>query len=225
MTEGNVSDVKRAKAVIRQLPAESIVVMDRGYNDYELFSWLTDRGTTFVTRLKDNAITTPLHDRCLASVPGEWSLHSFEFGGVAARCCEGKSFRLVCWNDTENLRWFRFISNAENLSGPQIAQLYRDRWKIELFFKKLKQNLRVQNFIGRSPNAVMNQIWGAMISILLIDVLLRKAKYPWSFSRLFDFLSMNLLTHNDLRQIIERPNLPAEAQDADLGGLQQRLFD
>ena len=71
----------------------------------------------------------------------------------------------------------------------------------------------------------MNQIWGAMISILLIDVLLRKAKYPWSFSRLFDFLSMNLLTHNDLRQIIERPTLPAEAQDADLGGLQQRLFD
>ncbi len=122
MTAGSVNDVKQAKAVIRQLPPDSIVVMDRGYNDYELFSWLSDRGTTFVTRLKDNALTTPLNNRCLASVPGEWSLHSFEFCGIAARCCEGKSFRLVCWNDTENLRWFRFISNAENLTGPQIAQ-------------------------------------------------------------------------------------------------------
>lgn len=104
MTEGSLNDVKHAKAVIRQLPPDSIVVMDRGYNDYELFSWLSDRGTTFVTRLKDNALTTPLHNRCLAAVPGEWSLHSFEFCGIAARCCEGKSFRLVCWNDTENLR-------------------------------------------------------------------------------------------------------------------------
>lgn len=225
MTAGSVNDVKQAKAVIRQLPPDSIVVMDCGYNDYELFSWLSDRGTTFVTRLKDNALTTPLNNRCLASVPGEWSLHSFEFCGIAARCCEGKSFRLVCWNDTENLRWFRFISNAENLTGPQIAQLYRDRWKIELFFKKLKQNLRVQNFIGRSPNAVMNQIWGAMISVLLVDVLLRQAKYPWSFSRLFDHLSMNLLTHNNLMQIIERPNLPTESDEASLERVQQRLFD
>lgn len=148
-----------------------------------------------------------------------------EFCGIVARCCEGKSFCLVCWNDTENLRWFRFISNAENLTGPQIAQLYRDRWKIELFFKKLKQNLRVQSFIGRSPNAVMNQIWGAMISVLLVDVLLRQAKYPWSFSRLFDYLSMNLLTHNNLTQIIERPNLPTEPNEASLEGVQQRLFD
>ncbi len=137
-----------------------------------------------------------------------------------------KAFVLfVCLNDTENLRWFRFISNAENLTGPQIAQLYRDRWKIELFFKKLKQNLRVQSFIGRSPNAVMNQIWGAMISVLLVDVLLRQAKYPWSFSRLFDYLSMNLLTHNNLTQIIERPNLPTEPNEASLEGVQQRLFD
>lgn len=88
------------------------------------------------------------------------------------------------------------------------------------------QNLRVQSFIGRSPNAVMNQIWGAMISVLLVDVLLRQAKYPWSFSRLFDYLSMNLLTHNNLMQIIERPNLPTEPNEASLeGGGQQRLFD
>ena len=118
MTEGSLNDVKHAKAVIRQLPPDSIVVMDRGYNDYELFSWLSDRGTTFVTRLKDNALTTPLHNRCLAAVPGEWSLHSFEFCGIAARCCEGKSFRLVCWNDTENLRWFRFISVGRTLKVP-----------------------------------------------------------------------------------------------------------
>jgi len=161
----------------------------------------------------------------LAAVPGEWSLHSFEFCSIAARYCEGKGFRLVCRNDIENLRWFRFISNAENLTGPQIAQLYRDRLKFELFFKKIKLNLRVQNFVGRSLNAVINQNCGAMITVLLVGVLLRQVKYPWSFSRLFDYLSMNLLTHNNLMQIIELLNLPAESNESSLEGVQQRLFD
>jgi len=97
--------------------------------------------------------------------------------------------------------------------------------KFELFFKKIKLNLRVQNFVGRSLNAVINQNCGAMITVLLVDVLLRQVKYPWSFSRLFDYLSMNLLTHNNLMQIIELLNLPAESNESSLEGVQQRLFD
>lgn len=225
MTAGSVNDVKQAKAVIRQLPPDSIVVMDRGYNDYELFSWLSDRGTTFVTRLKDNALTTPLNNRCLASVPGEWSLHSFEFCGIAVRCCEGKSFRLVCWNDTENLRWFRFISNAENLTGPQIAQSLSRSLEDRTVLQEAQAESSRPELHRKESQCRYESNWGAMISVLLVDVLLRQAKYPWSFSRLFDYLSMNLLTHNNLMQIIERPNLPTESNEASLERVQQRLFD
>ena len=208
MTDGKIADVKQAKDVIKRLPAESFVVMDRGYNDYELFAWLTDRGTNFVTRLKDNAVTTDFCEHCEAKMPGRWGIYHFRFKGKAEERCKDKKFRLIQWNDTENNRWFDFVTNNFDLGAPEIAQLYRDRWKVELFFKKLKQNLCVQSFVGRSENAVMNQVWVAMITTLLVEVMRRRAKYDWSFSRLFDYLSMNLLTHNDLEEMINRPTLP-----------------
>lgn len=224
MTDGKVADVKQAKAAIKALPADSFVVMDRGYNDYELFSWLTDRGTSFVTRLKDNALTTKLAERCVESVPDQWGVYEFEFTGIAASTCRGMTFRLVQWHDTENERWFDFITNNSLLTGPQVADLYRNRWKVELFFKKLKQNLNVKHFIGRTENAVMNQVWGAMIATLLVAVLRRQAAFKWRFSRLFEFLSMNLLTHNDLWAMIDRPGL--DERDEQTGGnlSQEELF-
>ena len=110
------------------------------------------------------------------------------------------------------------------LTGPQVAELYRNRWKVELFFKKLKQNLNVKHFIGRTENAVMYQVWGAMIATLLVEVLRRQAAFKWRFSRLFKFLSMNLLTHNDLWAMIDRPGL--DERDEQMGGniSQDELF-
>ena len=95
MMDGKVADVKQAKAAIKALPADSFVVMDRGYNDYELFSWLTDRGASFVTRLKDNALTTKLAERYVESVPDQWGVYEFELTGIAASACRGMTFRLV----------------------------------------------------------------------------------------------------------------------------------
>ncbi len=148
--------------------------------------------------------------------PGKWGIYVFEFQGKASERCKDKKFKLVQWHDEENNRWFDFITNNFELSAPEIAQLYRDRWKNELFFKKLKQNLCVHSFIGRSENAVMNQVWAAMITTLLVEVIRRSAKYKWSFSRLFDYLGMNLLTHNDLEQISDRPVLPDDNKDTSL---------
>ena len=124
----------------------------------------------------------------------------------------------------ENERWFDFITNNSLLTGPQVAELYRNRWKVELFFKKLKQNLNVKHFIGRTENAVMYQVWGAMIATLLVEVLRRQAAFKWRFSRLFKFLSMNLLTHNDLWAMIDRPGL--DERDEQMGGniSQEELF-
>lgn len=210
LSEGRVADVTQAKKAICALPTNSYIVMDRGYNDYALFAWLTDRGTSFVTRLKDNAITTPLAKRYIASEKDLWGVYSFEFQGVAAEACKDKTFHLVQWHDTENQRWFNFITNDLSLGAADVAELYRQRWRIELFFKKLKQNFNVQNFVGRSQNAVMNQIWAAMILSLLVEVLKSKTLYQWMYQRLFDFLSIHMLTHNDLFALIKHPKVLAQ---------------
>ena len=159
MTHGKRADVKEAKAVIEALGNKDItVVMDRGYNDYALFMWLTRRGTKFVTRIKGNAKTTRLKDDVIEETQ-TYGDYGFRFTQEQAqKVCGDTRFRLVQWYDSDNDRWFEFLSNDFDLTAQQIADLYRKRWEIELFFKKLKQNLKIKSFIGTSKNAVMNQI-------------------------------------------------------------------
>lgn len=182
--------------------------MDRGYNDYALFSWLTRRGTTFVTRLKDSAVTTSILEgmRAENSIAG-WSDAKFCFDSVKGReACGDLEFRLINWYDSASEQHYRFITNDFDLTPEELATLYRERWQIELFFKKLKQNLKIKSFIGTSRNAVLCQIWTAAIMTLVVELIRNRADYPWSFSRLMTFLRMNLLTHKHLEEWIHRPD-------------------
>lgn len=208
MTDARSSDVKLARSTIEKLPAEQVtVVMDRGYNDYDLFSWLTERGTSFVTRLRDDAVTSRLKDDVLDEGEG-YGDYRFSFtSNTGKKLCGDKKFRLVQWHDETYDRWFDFITNDFDLTAEQVATLYKDRWQIELFFKKIKQNLKIKSFIGTNVNAVMSQIWTAAIVTLLVEVLRRKASYPWTFPRLLHFLRLNLLTHKKLSNWIHYPDL------------------
>lgn len=213
MTHGKRADVKEAKAAIEALGNKEItVVMDRGYNDYALFMWLTKRGTKFVTRIKENAKTTRLKDDVIEE--GEnFGDYGFRFTQEKAQeVCGDTRFRLVQWYDSDNDRWFEFLSNDFDLTAQQIADLYRKRWQIELFFKKLKQNLKIKSFIGTSENAVMTQIWTAAVATLLIEILRRIARYHWSFSRLLKFVRLNLLTYKKLNVWINRPDFRIQKQ-------------
>ena len=116
------------------------------------------------------------------------------------------------WYDSENNRWFDFLSNDFDLTTTQIADLCRKSWQIELFFKKLKQNLKIKSFIGTSENAVMTQIWTAAVATLLIEILRRVARYRWSFSRLLKFVGLNLLTYKKLDVWINRPDFRIQKQ-------------
>lgn len=190
MTHRKRADVKEAKAAIEALGSKDItVVMDRGYNDYKLFMWLTQRGTKFVTRIKDNAKTTRLKDDIIEE-KDNYGDYGFQFTKEQARkVCGNTRFRLVQWYDSEN-----------------------NRWQIELFFKKLKQNLKIKSFIGTSENAVMTQIWTAAVATLLIEILRRVARYRWSFSRLLKFVGLNLLTYKKLDVWINRPDFRIQKQ-------------
>lgn len=210
MTHARVHDSKATRQIVDRLPPLSVVVMDRGYNDYELFGYLCNRETTFVTRLKENAKTSPL-EAVEVDKEGNWGLYKFRFSSEAGKAaCGEREFHLVQWHDEATDRWFNFLTNDLTLKASEVAQLYRDRWKIELFFKKIKQNLKIKTFIGTNENAVMSQIWTAAIVTLLTELLRLRSKFDWGYSRLFKYLRLNLFTFKDLLAWIDRPDLPSE---------------
>lgn len=209
LTNGKVADVKQVEAIVSQLPSYSIVVMDRGYNDYRLFEKLSIDGIVFVTRLKDNAITTSYMQEEINRVDkpdvkyGEYLIR-FIGTGVSEKISQRK-YRCIQWYDSERDRWFEFLTNDMEIPAPDIAALYRERWQIELFFKKLKQNLKIKSFLGTTENAVMNQVWSAAIVTLLLEVLRAAANYEWSFSRLTTYVRLALFDYFDLADCLNRP--------------------
>lgn len=200
------ADVKWAKAVIMQLPFCCTVVMDRGYNDYGLFMWLCERGTTFVTRLKKNALHTPFMRKEIAR-SSTWGDYRICFTSPAAKkICGEKEWRVVQWFDEESNRWFEFITNDFKISAEVVAELYRQRWKVELFFKKLKQNLVVKSYYGTTANAVHSQVWIALTATLLLELVRRRAPQPWAYKTLTWVIRQNLWGYQDLNEILNREN-------------------
>jgi len=163
ITEARRSDVKMADAF--PLNPGSIVTMDRGYSDYALFGRWTERGIFFVTRLKENAAYEVLEE---AFVPANRDIRSdqlIQFTGAKAQSdCPFPLRRVRVW-DSNNEREIVLLTNLMEFGSTTIAAIYKDRWEIELFFKALKQNLKVKTFVGTSENALRIQIWTALIAI------------------------------------------------------------
>jgi hypothetical protein len=203
ITEARRSDVKMADAF--PLNPGSIIVMDRGYNDYALFGKWTDEGIYFVTRLKDNAAYQVLAD---GPVPANRNIRSdqlIQFSGEKAqKDCPSPLRRVAVW-DAANEREIVLLTNLQEFGATTIAAIYKDRWEIELFFKALKQNLKVKTFVGTSENALRIQIWTALIAILLLKWLHHLSKAKWSLSNLASMLRMNLFTYRDLPAWLDNP--------------------
>jgi IS4 transposase len=108
-----------------------------------------------------------------------------------------------------------FLSNLHHLGASTIAAIYKDRWQIELFFKALKQNLKIKTFVGTSANAVKTQIWTALICMLLLRYLQMSSRFGWSMANLVALLRMNLFTHRDLMAWIDEPfAVPPDPQES-----------
>jgi transposase len=107
--------------------------------------------------------------------------------------------------DPERDGVFVFLSNHLKLGASTISAVYKDRWQIELFFKALKQNLKIKTFVGTSADAVKIQIWTALIAMLILKYLQLKSQYNWSLSNLVSLLRMNLFTHRDLWAWLDSP--------------------
>lgn len=203
ITEARRSDVKMANAF--PLNPGSIVVMDRGYNDYALFRNWTAQEIYFVTRLKDNAAYA-VEQNC--DVPANRKIRSDQLirftGEKAKQDCPCLLRRVAVW-DAVNEREIVLLTNLLEFGSTTIAAIYKDRWEIELFFKALKQNLKVKSFVGTSENALRIQIWTALIALLLLKWLHHLSKARWSLSNLASMLRMNLFTYRDLRAWLDNP--------------------
>ena len=194
VTDGSTHEVRVAQGL--SFDPGTIVVMDRGYTDYSMFGRWTAQGVFFVTRLKSNADYEVVH-----TIPGgmgafrgeEW----IRLTGTAARDCQHVLRRIHIW-DSENDREVILLTNQRSLSGATIGRIYRYRWQIELFFKALKQNLKIKTFVGTSENAVKTQVWTALIAMLLLKFMQLKSSWHWSLSNLAAMLRFNLLTYRDL---------------------------
>lgn len=227
ISEGKKHDVTVARKA--PLCAGSIVTMDKGYNDYKLFDFWTNKGIYFVTRLKDNADYTVVEERMPPFNRNIFDDQLIRFTGYyAQKNCPHVLRRVVAW-DSENNRDIILLTNHLSFGAGTISAIYKDRWQIELFFKALKQNLKVKTFVGTSENALYIQIWTALIAMLLIKFLQFKSAFGWSLSNLVAFLRWNLFTYRDLWEWINKPFdvLPLEPQlvqhQPSLPGLGQHL--
>jgi hypothetical protein len=216
VTDGKSADV----AIGRQMPAEpgSIFVFDRGYVDYEWFRSLSWRGVHFVTRLKKNAHFDVVEER---PVPQSRSVTRDQLVDVYD-VRKGRSpgyvplrLRRVEVVDPEDGKHLVIYSNLLEFGATTIARIYKERWQIELFFKTLKQNLKIKTFIGTSANALWIQMWTALIAMLIVRYLKLKNECRWSLSNLFAMLRFHLFAHRDLMDwlrnaLTDSPGPPAE---------------
>jgi len=169
ISDGKTADITLGRTI--RFPQGSIVVMDRGYTDYQWYKQLTSNGIYFVSRLKSHASYKVIKRQL---VPKSTNITSDQViqltGQTATKHCSIK-LRRIGYRDTTTGKHYVFLTNHFKLSSNTIAAIYKDRWQIELFFKWIKQSLKIKSFIGTSKNAVMTQLWIALCVYLILAVI------------------------------------------------------
>ena len=202
ITEGKQHEIGVARQI--RFATGTILAIDRGYTDYQWYAELTGEGVYFVTRLKDNADYEVVEERPLPQRKGllrDQVIFFYQLAKAGVDCF----FRRIEYLDEESGQVLVFLTNSMTLAAATVAAVYKERWQIELFFKALKQNLRVKTFVGTSENALQTQIWTALIAILLIKYLQLKATFGWSLSNLVALLRQQLFVYRDLWEWIDQP--------------------
>jgi hypothetical protein len=199
LTDGKVHESQWAKAL--NLPRGSIAVFDRGFTDYNWYETLTKNGIYFVTRLKSNAIIENGPKRPGRKASGITTDREILLRGIKTH------FRQVNYTDPETGKELRFVTNADHLNAKTVAALYKERWQIELFFKWIKQNLKVKTFLGTSRNAVLTQIWIALCVYLLLAYMKFRAKLDLSMQQMLRLLQLNLFERRDLMALFKPPKV------------------
>ena len=205
ITEGKRHDVTVGRTLA--FPKGSIVAIDKGYNDYNWYNQLTDKGIFFVTRLKSNAKFRIVSRRPVLKGKGLTCDQTIKFSGAQTANKCPVQLRRIGYRDAVTGKYYVFLTNNFKLAARTIADIYKARWQVELFFKWIKQNLKIKSFIGTSKNAVMTQIWIALCMYLLLAFLKFQSKLKKSMQQILRLLQLNLFEKRDLMALLRGDRL------------------
>ena len=205
VTDGKTADNKGAYDI--PLLAKSVIVADRFYNDLNLLNVWDSKEVFFVVRHKDNLAFKTIIEKEIPESKQEHILKDelIELTGAVSKKKYPKKLRRVAIWDEENKQTIELITNQLSWTANTISELYKSRWQVEIFFREVKQLLNIKSFIGTSENAVLIQIWSALITILVLKFLKNLAKYDWRLSNLVAFIRLNLFVKIQLQNWLDRP--------------------
>jgi hypothetical protein len=220
VSHGKVHDV----TVLDHLPIEpgAFYVMDRGYVDFARLHRFTKHSAFFVTRAKRNLDYTRRVCRKIDKTTGLRSDQTIMLAGVNSSRLHPDPLRRVSYYDAENDRRFVFLTNNFTIPALTVAGLYKSRWQVELFFKWIKQNLRIKTFFGTSENAVKTQVWIAISTYVLVAIIKRELKVDRSLSAILQILSLTLFEKTPVIQALATEKTP-DSDNANFN--QMTLFD
>ncbi|MDR2604281.1 MAG: IS4 family transposase, partial [Desulfovibrio sp.] len=196
ISNAKTHEIRMAESI--NLPKGSIVTFDKGYICYSWFRLLAEKSIFFVTRLKNKAVYKLVERRPVNRKTGVTSDHIIEVTN------QDKSLRLrrIGYRDAETGKQYQFLTNNFRLSARTIADIYKDRWQIEIFFREIKQNLRIKSFVGNTENAVLTQIYTAMTVYLLLAYQKFLSKIRMSVQQIFQIVLLNLLGTDSLDELL-----------------------
>jgi hypothetical protein len=205
LTKAKKHEVKIAQNL--RFPADSVVVFDMAYIDYAWMNNLDSSKVFFVTRLKDNADYRIINEYEIDSEKDPNMLQDAQIqleGFYPSKDYPGP-LRIVRILDSTKQEEYTFLTNNFDWAARTVADIYQERWDIEIFFKQIKQHLRIKSFIGTSLNAVQIQVWTALIAMLLLQYIKAKAQYAWHLSNLATFIRLNLFVKIALMEWLNKP--------------------
>lgn len=206
VTTGKEHEMRIAPMI--PLEAGDVAVFDKGFTNFAWYANLLEKGIYFVTRLKKNADYRIVKRLDVSHLPNIFSDQIIEFTGLlSSRKCPYR-LRRIRSKDPETGKIIVLLTNQFDWSAQTIAQIYKERWQIELFFKALKQQLKVKSFVGTSRNALLSQLWIALIAYLLLSYLKFRSRFAWSLYTLSSILPTNLFSRRNLWDWLNAPFQP-----------------
>ncbi|MCK5341774.1 MAG: IS4 family transposase [Candidatus Heimdallarchaeota archaeon] len=203
ITDGSVHETQSVHAI--PLQRNDVAVFDRGYNDYKWFNSLCDRGIHFVTRLKKNAQYQIVERRSTKKHSHIYSDQIIKLTGFYSQKKCPRLLRRIRCKDIETGKIIVILTNHLHWSAQTISRIYKERWQIEIFFKSLKQQLKVKSFVGTSRNALLSQLWIALIAYLMLSYLKFRSKFNWSIYTLMEILPVNIFSKRSLWDWLNDP--------------------
>jgi len=200
LTNGKVHEVTETRK--QRLPVGSIVVMDKGYLDYSWYKTLAEQGVFFITRARKNTCYRVTERRAVDQSKGLRADQTIVLTGQKSRHEDLPCLRRVTYVGPETKKRYEFLTNNFDLAAATIAAIYKQRWQIELFFKWVKQNLKMKTFLGTSKNAVMTQVWAAMCGFLILACAKFLSKTTASMQHILRLLQLNLFMRRDLATLV-----------------------